>query len=262
MELIICIKQVPDTAAKIKIGSNGKSIDLTDVDLVVSPFDEYAVEEALRIKEAKGGKTTVITFGPERASQALRQCLAMGIDDAIHVKCDEFETSDSLVTASILAAAIKTLPFDMVLFGKQGVGRDNAQVPAMVAELLNLPQVVVVTKFELISENKALAQYEVEGGVAVNEIMLPAVISAEKGLNEPRYPTLKGIMASKKKPIKEMTINDLGFTLEQVGEAGSKVVFRKLMPPPARPEGKVITGEPKEAVAQLIDLLRNEAKLL
>lgn len=262
MELIICMKQVPDTAAKIKIAANQKNIDLSDIEWTVSPFDEYAVEEALRLKEAKGGKTTVITFGHERASQALRQCLAMGVDDAVHILFDEFETSDSWVTANVLASVIKTMPYDLILFGKQGVGTDNSQVPAMVAELLNLPQALVLTKFELIDEKKALAYSECEGGVAIHEIPLPAVISTEKGINEPRYPTLKGIMASKKKPIKQRTLNDIGFTPAQVGESGSRVVFNKLSIPPARPEGKVIAGEPKDVVAQLVNLLHNEAKVI
>jgi len=262
MELIICIKQVPDTAARIKIAASQKSIDLADVELVVSPFDEYAVEEALRIKEAKGGKTTVITFGAESAGKALRQCLAMGIDDAIHILFEEFETSDSWATANVLASVIKTMPHDLILFGKQGVGTDNVQVPAMIAELLNLPQALVLTKFELIEEKKALAYSETEGGIAVHEILLPAVISTEKGMNEPRYPTLKGIMAAKKKPIKQLTLTDCGFTPAQVGESGSKVLFSKLSIPPARPEGKVLTGEPKDVVTQLVNLLHTEAKVI
>ena len=262
MEILVCIKQVPDTAAKIKIAADGKTIDLTDVEMIVSPFDEYAVEEAIRIKEAKGGKTTVITFGPERASQALRQCLAMGIDEAIHVKCDKADASDSLVTANVLTTVIKTLPYDLILFGKQGVGTDNAQVPAVVAEMLNLPQALVITKLELISDKQAIAHYEVEGGIATVEVQLPAVFSTEKGINEPRYPTLKGIMSAKKKPIKELTLTDIGITEEQVGSVGSKLIINKLMPPPPRPEGKIITGEPKEAVSQLVNLLKNEAKLL
>lgn len=262
MEIIVCIKQVPDTAAKIKIASGGKSIDLTDVEMVLNPFDEYAVEEALRIKGAKGGKTTVVTFGPERTSQVLRQCLAMGIDDAIHIKCDDADSSDPLVTATVLSEVIKTLPYDLILFGKQGVGTDNAQVPAMVAEILNLPQALVITKLKLISEKQAVAHYEVEGGIATVEVKLPAVFSTEKGINEPRYPTLKGIMASKKKPIREIKLADIGISDSQVGTSGSKLLINKLMPPPSRPEGKLLTGDAKETVNQLINLLRNEAKIL
>ncbi len=262
MDIIVCIKQVPDTAAKIKIASDEKSIDLTDIEMVISPFDEYAVEEAIRIKEAKGGNTTVITYGPDRASQALRQCLAMGIDDAIHIKSDKFETSDAIVTANILAAVIKTLNYDLILFGKQGVGIDNAQVPAIVAEMLNLPQALVITKLELKSDKEALVNYEIEGGIATVEVKLPAVFSTEKGINEPRYPTLKGIMASKKKPIKELSLADLNIGDEQAGLTGSKLIINKLSYPPPRPEGRILTGEPKDTVTQLVNLLKNEAKIL
>lgn len=262
MEIIVCVKQVPDTAAKIKIASDGKSIDLMDVEMVVNPFDEYAVEEALRIKEARGGKTTVITFGPERAYQVLRQCLAMGIDDAIHIKCDDADSTDSLATATVLSEVIKTLPYDLILFGKQGVGIDNAQVPAMIAEILNLPQALVITKLELISEKQAVAHYEVEGGIAMVEVNLPAIFSTEKGINEPRYPTLKGIMASKKKQIKEIKLADIGISESQVGSSGSKLLINKLMLPPQRSEGKILTGDAREAVSQLVNLLRNEAKIL
>jgi len=262
MNIIVCIKQVPDTAAKIRINPDGKSIDLTNVEFIISPYDEYAIEEALRIKEAKGGMTTVITFGPDRASQALRHALAMGIDEAIHIISNDAETSDSWITANVLASLIKSLNYDIILFGKQGVGTDNSQVPSIVAELLQVPQALAVSKLDIISENIVNAHFEVEGGMAVYEILLPAVISTEKGINEPRYPTLKGIMASKKKIIKQMTPSDLGFDENQIGEKGSKVLIRKLNLPPARTAGKILTGEAKETVAQLVSLLRKEAKVI
>lgn len=262
MNIIVCIKHVPDTAAKIKINPDGKSIDLTDVEFIISPYDEYAIEEALRIKETKGGMTTVITFGPDRASQALRHALAMGIDEAVHIISNDAEASDSWITANVLASIIKLLNYDIILFGKQGVGTDNSQVPSIVAELLQLPQALAVSKLEIISENKANAHFEVEGGVAIYEVCLPAVISTEKGINEPRYPTLKGIMASKKKTIKQIAPSDLGFNENQIGEKGSKVLIRKLNLPPARSAGKILIGEAKETVPQLVSLLRNEAKVI
>lgn len=262
MNIIICIKQVPDTAAKINIAADQKSIDFTNIEFIISPYDEYAIEEGLRIKEKFGGTTTAITFGPDRASQALRQALAMGVDDAIHILSSEAEKSDSWATANVLASAIKNLNFDIILCGKQGVGTDNSQVPSIMAELLNLPQASAVSKLELLSDNKANAYFEIEGGMAVYEISLPAVITAEKGINEPRYPTLKGIMASKKKPIKVLSINDIGLSEDNVGEKGSKVLIKKLTFPPSKTAGKILSGDAKEAVSQLVSLLRNEAKVI
>jgi electron transfer flavoprotein beta subunit len=262
MNILVFIKQVPDTATRIKIGAGGKNIDEADVTWIISPYDEYALEEALKIKESKGeGKVTIISLGLERASTSLRNALAMGADEAIHINDPGMEGSDSYATAKVLAAAAKTRPFDILFFGKMGVGMDQSQVPSMVAEILNLPQVTQIAKLE-IGEGKIIAHREIEGATETVEASLPVVLAAEKGLNEPRYPSLKGIMAAKKKPIEAMNLAALGLSASDAGEAGSKVQLISLSLPPERQAGKILTGDAQEAARQLVDLLHNEAKVI
>src|SRR5438445_10196417 len=188
----------PATQARIKIG-DGRRIDETGLKFIVSPYDEFALEEAIRVKEKKGGDVTVIAFGPDRVQQGLRECLARGATKAVHVK-GEVADADSLGIAEVLAAAIKATPHDLIFFGKQGVGTDNSLVGPMVAELLGYPQMNVVTHLE-VGEGKVTAHREIEGAEEIIEAATPAVITAQKGLNEPRYASLKGIMAAKKIPI-------------------------------------------------------------
>jgi len=211
MKIVVCVKQVPDTETRVKVAAAGDAISEADVaNWIPSPYDEFAIEEAIRIKEAKGGEVVLVTVGPDRAQTALRTGLAMGADSAVHVKDAALDATDPLGTARALAAAIKTLaPFDLVLCGQQGVGGDNSQIPGMVAELLDLPQVTVAVKIDL-GDGKATVEREVDGGREVWETPLPAVISAQKGLNEPRYASLKGIMAAKKKPIQALDAKGLG----------------------------------------------------
>ena len=262
MNIIVFIKQVPDTATRIKIAADGKNIEETDITWILSPYDEYALEEALKIKESKGaGKVTVITMGLERAATSLRNALAMGADDAVHLLDPAFEGSDAFCTAKILAAAVKNRPFDILFFGKTGVGMDQSQVPAMVAELLNLPQITQITKLE-IGEGKVIAHREIEGATETVESSLPVVLAAEKGLNEPRYPSLKGIMAAKKKPMETVNASALGLNASEVGAQASKVILASLSLPPERQAGKILKGESPEVVKQLIDLLHNEAKVI
>jgi electron transfer flavoprotein beta subunit len=262
MNLIVFLIQVPDTATRIRIGADSKKIDETDVTWVISPYDEFALEEALRIKEKKGaGKVTVISLGPERVSTSLRNALAMGADDAVHISDPAFKESDAFATAKILATAVKNRPFDILFFGKMGVGLDQSQVPSMVAELLDLPQVTQIAKLE-IGEGKIIAHREIEGATETVECSLPVVLAAEKGLNEPRYPSLKGIMAAKKKPIETLNLAGLGLDASEVGLAGSTVILNSLSLPPGRQSGKILKGEPKEVAKQLVDLLHNEAKVI
>lgn len=262
MNILVFIKQVPDTASRIKIGAGGKNIDETDVTWIISPYDEYALEEALKIKEAKGaGKVTVISMGPERAATSLRNALAMGADEAIHLNDSAMEGADAYATAKVLAAAAKLRPFDILFFGKTGVGMDQSQVPSIVAEILGLPQITQIAKLEL-GEGKVVAHREVEGATETVESSLPVVLAAEKGLNEPRYPSLKGIMAAKKKPIEAMNLGSIGLSAADGGEAGSRVTVTGMSLPPERQAGKILTGDPQEAVRQLVDLLHNEAKVI
>jgi electron transfer flavoprotein beta subunit len=262
MNIIVFIKQVPDTATRIKIGADGKSIDEADVTWIISPYDEYAIEEALKIKESKGtGKVTVVTLGSDRAATSLRNALAMGADEAIHLVDPAFEGSDAFATGRILAASVQNRPFDILFFGKMGVGLDQSQVPAIVAELLNLPLVSQIAKLE-IAEGKAIANREIEGATEKVETTLPSVFAAEKGLNEPRYPSLKGIMAAKKKPLETINASALGLNPVEIGLQGSKVNLVSLALPPARQSGKILEGDAKETASQLVKLLHDEAKVI
>jgi electron transfer flavoprotein beta subunit len=260
VNIIVFVKRVPDTESKIKIDQGARAIVEEGLNFVLNPYDEYAVEEAIRIKEAKGGQVTVITVGPEESLVILKKCLAMGADEAILVKDQSPETYDSLRTAKIIALALeKKYPgYNLLLFGKQSVGTDNAQVPSMVAELLGLPQANVVTKLQ-IEDKTGTAFREIEGAVEKVMFSLPAVISAQKGLNEPRYETLKGIMAAKKKNIPVIALEDLGLSGDAVA---SQIEIIRMETPPARQAGKIIQGTPEEAAKQLVKLLRSEAKVI
>jgi electron transfer flavoprotein beta subunit len=258
MKIAVCVKQVPDTETRIRIGPDGQSMAEQDVNWVVSPYDEFAIEEALRIKEAKGGEVVLVSLGPERAQTALRNGLAMGADSAIHLKDPLFEAADTLGIARALAAALKGLGADLVLLGQQGVGGDNSQVPGLVAELLDLPQVTMAVKIEL-QDGKAVVEREVEGAHEVWETSLPAVISAQKGLNEPRYASLKGIMAAKKKPIEAKDAAALGLSADDLKP---RTVVAALELPPPRPAVRMIEGDPAAQAKELIRLLHEEAKVI
>lgn len=264
MNIVCCIKQVPDTATVIKIDPEEKHIIRDGITYIVSPYDEYAVEEALQIKEKLGDSTvTVITMGPEQAKEALRQCFAMGADQGYHLVDDAFDNSDTMATAKTLAAAIKKIDCDLIICGKHAVDGDTSQVGAMLAEFLDIPQVSMIMKQELSDDNKsAIVNRQLEGGEEVVEVQLPCLWTCQKGLNEPRYPTLKGIMGAKKKPITDMSAGDLGLSEDEVGLAGSKTDIGKIYPPPPRPAGRVLEGEPQEAAAELVKLLREEAKAI
>lgn len=262
MNSIVCLKQVPDTEARIKIAPDNVGIDESDVQLAVNPFDEYAIEAALQLREQAGqGTVTLVSQGGDSVGTVLRTGLAMGADNAILLKDPAFDGSDSLGVARILAAAISTLEYDVILLGKFGVGGDNNQVGPMLAQLLDLPHVGVAVSLE-VGDGKAVVHRSVEGAVEVVETSLPAVITAEKGLNEPRYASLKGIMMAKRKPIDERDAAALGIDLSTVGAAGANLVQTKLELPPVRPEGRIIEGDPAEASKELVRLLHEEAKVI
>ncbi len=261
MNSLVCIAYVPDTETRIKIAADGKSIDETDVKWIVSPYDEYALEEALRIKEAKGaGTVTVLTVGPERAKTGLRECLARGADDAIWVDATRTPYLDALGTARALAAAAKGGSYDFLWFGQKGVGYDESLVGPMFAELMDLPHVANVIKLE-VKEGKITAHREIEGAHEVVECSLPAVLTAQKGLNEPRYASLKGIMAAKKKPIAEKKLAEL--VVPEADPVNARTRWRKLELPPARVACKMVPGDdPAAAGKELARLLREEAKVI
>ncbi len=249
MNILVCVKRVPDSATRIRIASEGRSIDPGGVKYVINPYDEFALEEALRQKEgAGGGHVTVISLGPDANTESIRQSLAIGADAGVLLRSEG--SHDPLVVAQALAGEIRNHDFDLVCFGKQAIDDDHSQVPQMVAELLGLPCASVVVSLE-IEGGQGVARREVEGGHEVVRFELPAVISAQKGLNQPRYASLKGIMAAKRKPleIKEVTLGTPGLNLVELEE------------PPAPVAGRVV-GQGPEAVSELVRLLREEAGVL
>lgn len=264
MDIMVCMKQVPDTETKIKINPEGTGIEAEGIKYVMNPYDEYAVEEALKLKEKFGGTVTIVCMGPSRATEAVRTALAMGADDAILLNDPAFEGADSFATAKILAKAIKDLKYDLILAGKQAVDFDCSQVYACLAEILDLPYTSVVVGLEVAEDQKsATVKRETEGGIAeIIQTSLPAVIAAQKGLNEPRYASLPGIMKAKKKPIKEINLADLGMDANEVGEKGAKSKTVNYSLPPERQAGRKLEGDPKEIVTQLTTLLHVEAKLI
>ena len=264
MDILVCMKQVPDTETKIVINPEGTGIVTDGIKYVMNPYDEFAVEEALKIKEKSGGSVTIVCMGPQRATEAIRTGLAMGADKGVHLNDAAFEGADSYATAKALAAAIKPLSYDIILGGKQAVDEDNAQVYAALAEMLDIPHVSVVTNLEIADDGKsAVAQREVEGGAKeVIQISLPAFVACQKGLNEPRYASLPGIMKAKKKPIDVVDLAASGLSADEAGAQGAKVKNEKFSLPPEREAGKILEGEPEEVAAQVVKLLREEAKII
>jgi electron transfer flavoprotein beta subunit len=257
MKIVVCVKQVPDTETRVQIAPEGDTIVESDINWIVSPYDEFAIEEALKIKEAKGGEVIAVTVGPDRAQSALRTALAMGADSAVHVKDAALDRADTFTTARALAGVIEGLDgVDLILCGQQGVGGDNSQVPGLLAEMLDLPQVTVAVRID-VQDGKAVVEREIEGAHETWETSLPAVVSAQKGLNEPRYASLKGIMAAKKKPIDVKDAAAVG-----VDSPAPKVKITAMELPPPRPEVTMIEGEPAEQAKELVRLLHEEAKVI
>lgn len=259
MKMLVLVKQVPDTATQVKIGADPRAIDTTGITWIVSPYDEFAIEEALRIKEKRGqGEVVAVTLGPERAKETLRSCLAMGADRAIHVNDPALEGGDTLAVARALAAVIRLEQPQLVLAGRQAIDDDTGAVGAQVAELLGWPCLSWVME-EAVSPDggKVRAGRQVEGGLEVFEFPLPCVLTAQKGINEPRYPTLKGIMGAKKKEIKELKAADLG-----LGQVEPQLEVVTLEAPPPRPPGRVLTGDAREMARELVRALREDAKAI
>jgi electron transfer flavoprotein beta subunit len=248
MKLAVCINHVPDTAAKINISADGKSINRTGVTFIINPYDEYAIEECLRLKEKNGGEVIAISLGGDAHKETLRKALAMGVDKAVLLKNDT--PRDSFSVAQALADFLKEISPDVVFFGKQSVDSDDAAVGNMVAEMLGLPSISVVVKLEIIN-NKVMVEREIEGGREKIETSLPAVFTAQKGLNEPRYPSLKGIMAAKNKPIEEKAST----------QAQPKVEILTMHKPPSKSTGKIL-GTDVSTVPELVRLLHEEAKVI
>jgi electron transfer flavoprotein beta subunit len=264
VNIIVCLKQVPDTEVQIKIAPDGRSVVEDDIKWVMNPYDEFGVEEALRLKEKLGGEVTVVGLGAKRVTEIIRTALAMGADKGILISDPALEGSDYLAVAKALAAVIRGLDYDLIFTGQRGVDDDNGLVGASLAEFLGIPQLSVITKVEVGDDGKSVKVHRpVENQTLVVESSLPALITSQKGLNEPRYASLPGIMKAKKKPLDEKTVADLGLDSSEFGEAARKITIMELTPPPRREAGKMVEGEtPEEKAAGLAKLLHEEAKVI
>ncbi len=258
MKIGVLLKQVPDTETKIRIKSDASGIETDGIKYIVNPYDEFAVEEALKTKEkAGGGEVVVMSLGPARVVDVLRTGLAMGADRGIHID-DAGLSLDSFVTAKILANVAQKESFDLIFCGKQAIDDDASQVVQMVAEFLNISQVLLVEKFELGADKKSATVARRVGGGSkeVYTLEFPVILGADKGLNTPRYASLPGIMKAKTKPLAVLKATDL------VGEAKPKTISVNFRLPPERKAGKILQGEPEQVVKELVKLLREEAKVI
>lgn len=257
MKVFVCVKQVPDTETKIKIAADGSSLDTASIKWIMNPYDEYAVEEALKFREANAGaQIFAITVGPKkRAGEVLRTALAMGADEGILI--DSPEILDPLITAQALAKAIQQEGDAKLIFtGKLAIDDNASSVAQMVAEILGIPHTTVVSKFSATPEGYSVER-DIEGGAKeVVQMSAPALVAANKGLNMPRYASLPGIMKAKKKTLKELELSALGVALEPK----TKILSFEL--PPEKPPVKMLSGDAKSQSAQLVQLLRDEAKVL
>ncbi len=249
MKSIVCVKRVPDTETRVRIAGDGGSIETAGVKYVLNPYDEFAVEAALKQKEAAGsGEVTVVTVGGAESAETLRTALAMGADNAVLLRADR--PAEGLAVARVLAEELRGREYDLLLFGVRAIDDDLQAVGPMVAELLGIPAISNVMEFSR-EDGRVVAQREVEGGTEVVELRLPCALTLTKGAYEPRYASLKGIMAAKKKPLEEKQV--------QVGEGAPAEV--KLSFPPERQAGRIV-GQGADAVPELVRLLREEAKVL
>ena len=248
MKIVICVNHVPDTETKVKISPDGKAIEKGGVNYMLNPYDEFAIEAGLKLKEQYGGETIALSLGPDANKETLRKALAMGVEKAILLKDDSHR--DSLSVARAIAEELREMKPDCVLVGRQSIDYANEQLPGLLAELLGWPSVSVVVKMEA-KEGAIVCEREIEGGPEVVETSFPVVISAQKGLNEPRYPSLKGIMAAKTKPIEERAAKPFP----------SGVEVMSMSKPPAKAAGRIV-GTDAGAVPELVRLLQQEAKVI
>jgi len=257
MNIVVYMKQTFNTEAKIVLDSNGK-IEAKGVNLIINPYDEYAIEEGIRLKEKFGGEVTVVSLGESNVQAAMRTAMAMGADKGILISDPALENTDEWARAEILAKALSTIPFDIILAGRIAIDDCAGQIAIRLAEVLNVPSVGSVVKLE-VSGTQATVTREIDGGTALVEVSLPAVITTTKGLNDPRYPSVAGIMKSKKKKLDVVTLADLGFSAADIAP---KMNVQKHSIPSARKAGQKITGEAAYVAQELGRLLREEAKIL
>jgi len=257
MNIVVCVKHVPETAeAEVTIDESGKRIKTGDLVFDINEWDDYALEEAVLLKEKLGGSITVITVGPEDADETLRKCLARGADRAIRLTDKAFEGSDGFATAKILHKAVQNLPFDLVLTGAQAGDDGFAQVGVVLAELLGIPHATMVKKVS-VTEGLVKVSRELEGGLEqVMEIKLPAVLTIQTGINEPRYVSIMGVRKAREKELKVLSLTDIGLEAGTVGESGSWITVEKMFIPPVEKEAEILTGGLDEIAAKVVETLK------
>lgn len=253
MNIVVLVKQVPDPEALVEIGASGKDLNI-EPKFAVNLFDEFALEEALRIKEKHGGKVKALSFGGPKAMEALRTAIAMGADEAMLIEDEAYAARDGYSTALTLFKALEKETFDIILTGRQAIDADRGEVPQMVAQFLGLPHVGVVVKLD-VSDGTAEAVSSPEGAKEVVEVALPAVFTAQKGLNEPRVPLITGVMKAMKVQIPKVTVEDLGLTKDMAAPENSKTKIVRYLPPKKRPAVQLIPGEAREAAAEAVRIL-------
>lgn len=242
MKIVVCVKQVPDTWAEKKLLPTDNTLDRASAEGVLNELDEYAVEEALQLQEKHGGEVVVVSMGPERTAETIRKALSMGADAGVHLVDDALHGSDAMATSYALAKVIEAQGADLVIFGSESTDARMSVVPAMVAERLGLPQMTFAGKVD-IDGTKVTIQRRTEGGYDVVESTLPAVVSVVEKINEPRYPSFKGIMAAKKKPVETLSVSAAGIDAGQVGTSASWTAVESFADRPAKAKGQVITDD-------------------
>jgi electron transfer flavoprotein beta subunit len=264
MRIAVCIKQVPDTEARLRVSRDGRWLEEEDLPFVINESDEYALEEGLRLAEATGGEVVVVSLGPDRVKDALRKALAVGAARAVHLKDPAFAGGDAVATARALAAAVRRESFDLVLTGSQSDDVGYAGTGSLLAGHLGWPHVWLVMGVALDEGNKsAKVTREMESGMnEIVRVQLPAVLEIQAGINHPRYASLKGIMAAKKKEVAELGPGDLGLDAGEVGLAGSRLEIVSVALPAAGTGAQILAGTAKEAAVALVDKLRKEARVL
>jgi electron transfer flavoprotein beta subunit len=262
MNIIVCVKRVPETAdAEISIDKSGRGIDPTGLAFDLNEWDSYAIEEAIRLKEKHGGSVTVISMGGEASNETLRKCLAMGADEAVRLSDATFEESDGLATARVLAEAIRKIPYDLILTGTQAEDDGYGQVGVTLAEILGIPHASLVIQLQ-IQEKKATLHRELEGGLEeVLEVDLPAVLTLQTGINEPRYVSIMGIRKVAKKEIKTYGATDLNLKAEEVGLPGSSLRVLKIFPPVVGQGATLLDGNPEEVSLKILGILKEKGGL-
>ena len=242
MNIVVCVKQVPDTWAEKRLSAGDQTVDRASVDAVMNELDEYAIEEALRLKEAHGGEVTVLAMGPAKAAETIRKALSMGADKAVHLVDDALHGSDAVATSYAMAKALGTLEFDLVVCGTESTDARMAVLPAMLAERLGAAQLTFARKVE-VDGTTVRVERVTESGYDVVEATTPAVVSVVEKINEPRYPSFKGIMAAKKKPLTELSVADAGLEPGAVGLAASYTAVDEAQPRPPREKGQIVPDD-------------------